>query len=70
MMPRFKTGHAAVDNAQKQQAFDTPHRPDTTSTRYTLWIEHHDLETADLKPCAQRLYRWLLVQPGRSNPAV
>ena len=45
---------------EQQQAFDTPHRPDTTSTRYTLWTEHHDQETADLNPCAQRLYRWLL----------
>ena len=60
MMPRFKTGHAAVDNAQKQQAFDTPHRPDTTGIRYTLWTEQHDIETADLNPCTQRLYRWLL----------
>ena len=46
-------------------AFDTPHRPDTTGVRYTLWTEQHDNAAADLTPCAARLYRWMLEQaPG------
>jgi len=40
--------------------FDAPHRPDTTGVRYTLWTREHDKQTADLPPCAAKLYRWLL----------
>ena len=60
MTPILTPAQDLVAGDDQQQAFGTPHRPDTTSTRYTLWTEHHDQETADLNPCAQRLYRWLL----------
>ncbi len=43
-------------------AFNTPHRPDTTGVRYTLWTTNHDQIAGDLTPCASRLYRWLLQQ--------
>ena len=43
-------------------AFNTPHRPDTTGVRYTLWTTNHDQVAGDLTPCASRLYRWLLQQ--------
>ncbi|AFZ22090.1 hypothetical protein [Allocoleopsis franciscana] len=52
-------------------AFDTPHRPDTTGVRYTLWTEQHDNAAADLTPCAARLYRWMLEQaPGGVSQSV
>jgi hypothetical protein len=52
-------------------AFDTPHRPDTTGVRYTLWTSQHDNAAADLTPCAARLYRWMLEQaPGGVNQTV
>jgi len=60
MTPILTPAQDLVAGDYKQQAFGTPHRPDTTSTRYTLWTEHHDRETADLNPCAAKLYRWLL----------
>ncbi len=60
MTPILTPAQDLVARDDQQQAFGTPHRPDTTSTRYTLWTEHHDQETADLNPCTQRLYRWLL----------
>ncbi len=52
--------HSPLSEAKLQEGFKNPHRPDTTGIRYTLWTEQHDRETADLNPCAQRLYRWLL----------
>lgn len=52
-------------------AFDTPHRPDTTGVRYTLWTSQHDDAAADLTPCAARLYRWMLEQaPGGVSQSV
>jgi hypothetical protein len=49
----------------ENMVFDTPHRPDTTGVRYTIWTEQHDNAAADLTPCAARLYRWMLEQaPG------
>lgn len=52
-------------------AFNTPHRPDTTGVRYTLWTEQHDNAAADLTPCAARLYRWMLEQaPGGVSQSV
>ena len=60
MTPILTQEHPPEALHQQQEAFNTPHRPDTTGIRYTLWTEQHDLETADLNPCAQRLYRWLL----------
>ena len=52
-------------------AFDTPHRPNTTDVRYTLWTEHHDNAADELTPCAARLYRWMLEQaPGGVNQTV
>ena len=43
-------------------AFNTPHRPDTSGVRYTLWTTNHDQIAGDLTPCAARLYRWMLQQ--------
>lgn len=52
-------------------AFETPHRPDTTGVRYTIWTAHHDRTASDLTPCAAQLYRWLLEQaPGGVNQTV
>jgi hypothetical protein len=46
----------------ENMVFDTPHRPDTSGVRYTIWTEQHDNAAADLTPCAARLYRWMLEQ--------